>query len=283
MRLCSIRRKAALSQGMRRIEGRTAVITGAASGIGRATAIALQRAGADLALVDINEVELSHTRQLLSNKTRVTNHVADVSELTRMSALVDEVLEAHGRVEILVNNAGVGVAGTFLEQSLEDMQWLMGINFWGVVYGCKLFLPHLLLADEAHIVNVSSVFGVVGMPLSSSYCASKFAVRGLSEAMRAELADGPVGVTSVHPGGINTNIARDSRYFHERADARDRAVTLFKGFLPPERVASAIVSAIRKNSQRVLVAKEAHVLDVAARLSPSLLGTAVAKAWRRFF
>jgi NAD(P)-dependent dehydrogenase (short-subunit alcohol dehydrogenase family) len=137
-------------------------------------------------------------------------HVADVASRARMAELPEEVLREHGRVSLLVNNAGVSVGGTFEEQSLEDLDWIVGINFWGVVHGCQFFLPHLRRETEAHIVNLSSMFGIVGVPTQSSYCATKFAVRGLSEALWVELRDAGIGVTSVHPGGIRTNIVRTS-------------------------------------------------------------------------
>lgn len=257
------------------------MVTGAASGIGRALAVALERAGAHLALVDVNEQELAVTRELVGQAARVTLHRVDVSDESAMHRLADDVLAAHGHVELLVNNAGVAVVGTFEEQPTAEMRWLMGINFWGVVYGCKAFLPHLLRAEEGHIVNVSSIFGIVGTPMHSSYCASKFAVRGLSESLRAELASSAVGVTSVHPGGIATNIARDGRYQGEALHKRERAMATFAKLWPPERVAAATLRGVRRNAQRVLVAPEAHLLDALQRVSPELLGLTLGKSWRR--
>jgi short-subunit dehydrogenase len=260
-----------------------AIVTGASSGIGRATSQELSRRGCHLALVDVDAEGLDETRGSLQGRGRATTHVVDVAKLEDMQRLVRETIDAHERVEILINNAGVGVAGTFQEQSLEDFEWLFGINFWGVVYGCKLFLPHLLAADEGHIVNISSIFGVVGMPLNSSYCASKFAVRGLSESLRVELADSNVGVTSVHPGGIATNIAAKSRYPKDTdlAGARSRVVELFRKMMPPEQAAKQIVTAIRKDAPRCVITREAHLLDMSQRLSPTLTGAVLGKTWRR--
>ena len=162
------------------------MVTGAASGIGRATALRLAEKGAHLALVDVNDRGLTEVRAEIERLgRRVSVHDCDVADRSRMEDLVRAVESAHGCVHIVVNNAGVGVASSFEDLPLEDFHWLIGINFWGVVHGCKLFLPLLRRQDEAHIVNISSVFGIMGMPLNSAYCASKFAVAGLSESLRA--------------------------------------------------------------------------------------------------
>jgi short-subunit dehydrogenase len=184
-------------------------------------------------------------------------------------------------VHVLVNNAGVAVTATFEEHSLEDFEWLIGINLWGVVYGCKFFLPALHEVDEAHIVNVSSVFGFVGMPLNSSYCASKFAVRGFSEALRAELSGSTIGVTSVHPGGVATSIVRDARVAERGFEGLHQStVRRFKHMLPPEKAARAIVKGIRKNSARVLITREAYLIDVLKRLFPVLSSELIGRRWR---
>jgi NAD(P)-dependent dehydrogenase (short-subunit alcohol dehydrogenase family) len=199
-----------------------------------------------------------------------------------MQDFTQAVLSEHGGVHVLVNNAGVGVASTFEQQSLEDFEWLFGINFWGVVYGCKYFLPHLRRAEEAHIVNISSVFGIVGVPMNSSYCASKFAVRGLSESLRAELTGTHIGVTSVHPGGVATKIAESARYNSDPDSAvlRAEAVKMFTRMLPPAEAAAAIVRGIRRNAGRVLITKEAYAIDAVKRLFPALSGEALGRAWR---
>ena len=269
---------------MKRLEGRTAVVTGAGSGIGRAVSLALAGAGCHLALADRNEQALAETAErAMREGRRVSRHVIDVSDRERMQALADDVLSSHGGVEILVNNAGVTAISSFEDQKLEDFAWLMGINFWGVVYGCKFFLPALRRAEEAHIVNVSSVFGILGVPMQSSYCASKFAVRGFSESLRAELADTGVGVTSVHPGGIATNIVKDGRYDGHGADAlRNELVTTFASrMLSPERAAEIIVSAVRRNAPRALITREAHLIDFVQRVAPSLGAFLTARAYRQ--
>lgn len=253
---------------MKDLHGRVAVVTGASSGIGRATAARLAGEGCVLALVDIDGVRLEETARLVEAAgVRSSRHLADVSDASQMAALPREIVEEHGRVNILVNNAGVSVLKTFEDHSLDDFQWLIGINFWGVVHGCKFFLPVLREADEAHIVNVSSMFGFIGVPGQSSYCASKFAVRGFSESLWAELRHTQVGVTSVHPGGVATGIARGVRVSHEAQRAQ-----LQKGMKkyghPPEDVASAIVRGIRGNKLRVRSGAESFAVDWLKRLGP---------------
>ena len=256
---------------MKKLEGRVAVITGAGSGIGRATALRLAERGCALALVDIDAARLaevtSEVEGLEGRNAKTSTHTADVSDAERMRALVGEVVDAHGAVHILVNNAGVSVIKTFEEHSLEDLQWQVGINFWGVVYGCHFFLPELRKADEAHIVNLSSMFGFMGVPGQSSYCATKFAVKGLSESLWAELDGSGIGVTSIHPGGVATNIAHSSRGNSEDDLARLHETTNKYGH-PPDDVAKAIVRGIEKNRLRMIVGQEAYVVDWLKRLFP---------------
>jgi short-subunit dehydrogenase len=269
---------------MQRLEGRTAVVTGAASGIGRALSIRLAERGCHLALCDRNEAGLEETRAgIQSMGRRVSAHAVDVSSKDRMRMLVDEVLTFHGGANILVNNAGVTAISTFENQPLEDFEWLMGVNFWGVIYGCKFFLPALKSADEAHVVNLSSVFGILGVPMQSSYCASKFAIRGFSESLRAELSGTNVGVTSVHPAGVATNIVKDGRYTGE-ASSKMRA-DLVSDFatkmLPADKAADKIIGAIEKNRPRLLIARGAAVIDAVQRVSPSLGARLTVRIWRK--
>jgi NAD(P)-dependent dehydrogenase (short-subunit alcohol dehydrogenase family) len=269
---------------MKRLEDRICVVTGAGSGIGRAVSELLARRGAILALVDVDAEGLAGTASRIHRfGRRATEHVVDVSDKARMAELVREVEHLHGGAHVLVNNAGVSVGATFEQHSLDDFEWLMGINFWGVVYGCKLFLPLLRRAEEAHIVNVSSVFGMMGMPLNSAYCASKFAVRGLSECLRAELAGTGIGVTSVHPGGIATNIVKHARFVDPDGleGLHERAKHAFERMLPPEKAAEAIVRGIERNRARVLITREAYLIDAAKRLMPVLAGEIVGKRWRK--
>jgi NAD(P)-dependent dehydrogenase (short-subunit alcohol dehydrogenase family) len=257
---------------MKQLGQRVAVVTGAGSGIGRATALLLAAKGCRLALADVNVEGLEETARLARERGAVAStQRVDVSDRTQVEAFAAEVVHTHGAVHVLINNAGVAVNAKFVDHSLEDFEWLMGVNFWGVVYGCKFFLPHLLKADEGHIVNISSLFGLVGVPQQSSYCASKFAVRGFTESLRSELIGSRVGVTTVHPGGIATNIAAASRVSgDDRVQAsHQRAVKMFRKMMPPEQAAEQIVRGITAKRARVLITRESHLLDLAKRLAPT--------------
>lgn len=255
---------------MKTLKDRVAVVTGAGSGIGRATSIALAREGCHLAISDVNEVGLAQTAESIrALGGRVCTHRVDVSDKQRMQRYAEEVAAEYGQVHILVNNAGVTVTGEFADHSLEDFEWIVGINFWGVVYGCKFFLPHLKQAGEGHIVNLSSLFGLMGFPAQSSYCATKFAVRGFSESLWVELKQHNIGVTSVHPGGVRTNIAASARATEE--GLKHQAVGIIaRSSVSPERCAQLIVGAIKRNKMRLLVAPESYALDFAKRVTPQL-------------
>lgn len=262
---------------MKRLSGRVAVVTGAASGVGRATAQLLSDKGVAVALVDVDREGLAlAAREIRSGGGRATVHLTDVADADRMAALPAEVVAEHEAVHIVVNNAGVSVAGRFEDQSLEDLHWIVGVNFWGVVHGCKFFLPELRKVDEAHIVNVSSMFGFLGVPSQSSYCATKFAVKGLSEALWTELRETNVGVTSIHPGGINTHIADTMRSYDDAV--RDAAVAGLARSREPTVVAEAIVSAIEQDRLRRIVGWEAYVADWLKRLLPVTTHRLI--AWR---
>ncbi len=265
---------------MRDFRGRVAVVTGAASGIGQALAVELAGRGCELALVDIDAEKLRATASRIDALgRRATSHEVDVADKAAMRALPGAVARAHGRVDILVNNAGVSVAADFEEHSLEDFEWLVGVNFWGMVYGCKFFLPLLRASDDAYIVNLSSVFGLVGVPGQSSYCSTKFAVRGFSEALGAELAGSPIRVLSVHPGAIRTNIARATRWSAGRLDGREGTIAFFERHgMPPRKAAAKIVAAMRANRSRVLIAPETHAADLLERIFPAFTSTLVGRA-----
>lgn len=253
---------------MRTLKDRVAVVTGAASGIGRATSIALAGEGCHLAISDLDEAGLEATAaEIRALDRRVSTHRVDVSDKERMRRWADEVVNEHGAVHVLMNNAGVTVTASFAEHTLEDWEWIVGVNFWGVVYGCTFFLPHLKTAGEGHIVNMSSLFGLIGVPLQSSYCATKFAVRGLSEALWIELRDEHIGVTSVHPGGIRTSIAASARGANEPAKSAS-AMFIGAARVLPEECARDIVRAIKGNRMRQLVARETYVIETLKRMAP---------------
>ena len=256
------------------IQGRTAIVTGAASGIGRGIARALARRGCNLALADLNETGLGETEaMLLPHGVKITRHRLDVADRAAVAAFPDIVEKAHGRADILVNNAGVAVGGTFEEIGEEDFEWLFEINFWGVVRLTRAFLPLLRGSDEAHIVNISSLFGLIAPPGQSAYCASKFAVRGFSESLRRELeAEGAkIAVTTVHPGGVATAIADSARTPKNRDPeelARER--DNFRKFLtmPPERAGEIIVAGMERGRPRVIVGADARNASLIERIAP---------------
>jgi short-subunit dehydrogenase len=250
-----------------------AVITGAASGIGRALAIRLaEEKIAGIAICDVNETGLDETARMIEKSgASVSKHVVDTSKLEQIERLKDAVLEKHSRVTHLINNAGVGLLGTFEQISLEDFEWLMGINFWGVIYGCKVFLPVLKMQEAAHIVNISSVFGLIAPPEQTAYCSSKFAVRGFTESLRHELEETNVCVSSVHPGGIKTNIARNSRLGKDTPEEyRSEGVAFFDqvATTSPEQAAETILKGIKAENPRILIGKDAHAINYVSRLFP---------------
>ena len=250
-----------------------AVITGAASGIGRALAVRFAREGvAGIAISDVNESGLNETAAMVTElKVPVSTHVFDVSKLDHVQRFADQVIERHGHVTHLINNAGVGLIGRFDQISIEDFEWLMGINFWGVVYGCKVFLPLMIDQDEAHIVNVSSVFGLIAPEEQSAYCASKFAVRGFTESLRHELAETNVSVTCVHPGGVKTNIVKNSRVGEKAPDEwKQQGAKLFDKIAKtsPEDAAEDIMAAIQSKNPRLLIGKDARAISHLSRLFP---------------
>jgi NAD(P)-dependent dehydrogenase (short-subunit alcohol dehydrogenase family) len=269
---------------MKKLTDRIAVVTGAASGIGRATSLLLAERGCALAISDVNAAGLAETAELARKFGRkVTTYEVDVSNKARMEAFAGEVVQDHGGVNIVINNAGVAVIASFKDHSLENFEWLMGINFWGVVYGCKFFLPALMRADEGHIVNVSSLFGLTGVPQQTSYCASKFAVRGFTESLRIELGNTKIGVTSIHPGGIATRIVADSRVAGTDMDKqKERLTRSFKKMMPPEHAAEKIVGGILGNKARVLIAPETYLIDGVKRLFPATSTDVTSWGYHRF-
>ena len=258
-----------------------AVVTGAGSGIGRALARQLAGAGSALALADLDEAGLHETAQfLVGTSALVTTHVVDVAKEDQVKAFAADVDSRHARVTLLINNAGVALHGNFEEISLDDFRWLMEINFWGAVYGVKYFLPLLKREPRAHIVNLSSVFGLIAPAGQAAYAASKFAVRGFSEALRHELAGGHVRVSCVHPGGVRTSIARRARLGERTAPARHKEnVARFERLARtcPEAAAARILRGVERSEPRILVGMDAYQLDILQRLRPASYWKPLAK------
>lgn len=254
---------------MTSLSNKVVAITGAGSGIGRALALQAAAEGAALALSDIDEAGLAETAKRCGANAQVRTDRIDVSDRDAVEAWAASVVDEFGRVNIIVNNAGVSLSSNIRDMSYEDFEWLMGINFWGVVHGTKAFLPAVIGSGDGHVVNISSLFGLLAVPSQSAYNAAKFGVRGFTEALRMEmLVDKlPVHVTCVHPGGIKTNIARNGRgdEFHdaeEVADFFDEELAITS----PEDAAAAIWTAVRRNRPRVLVGTDAKILDKLVRL-----------------
>jgi short-subunit dehydrogenase len=255
------------------IKGGVALITGAGSGIGAALAQALAKRGCNLALADIDPEGLATTAAAAQSfGVDVSMRVLDVADAQAAAALPADIQARHGRLTILVNNAGVALGGTFEQITLEDFEWLININFWGVVRLTKAFLPLLRREPQGAIVNISSLFGIIAPPGQTAYCASKFAVRGFSESLRHELAQSPIAVTVVHPGGIATAIAKNAR--RPQPVSPDEAQSQLKRIekmltLSPDIAATRIVEGIERRSPRVLIGRDAKVAEFIQRLFPA--------------
>jgi short-subunit dehydrogenase len=276
---------------MKNYKNRVAAITGAGSGIGQALALNLAQQGSHLALSDIDKKGLAETvAQLKPFNVRVTSQVLDVSKKDAVYEWADKVVEDHGSVNMIFNNAGVALSGTVDSLSIEDYEWIMGINFWGVIYGTKAFLPYLEKFGEGHVVNISSVFGLTSQPLMSGYNASKFAVRGFTESLRQDLevTNSHVTTTCVHPGGIKTNIAKSSRMDKSAekvmgSSKADSLVEFERMFIhTPDSAAKAILKGVKNNARRVLIGADARLLDGMARVFPTGYQWVLTKAvkWR---
>jgi NADP-dependent 3-hydroxy acid dehydrogenase YdfG len=271
---------------MKTLDDKVAVITGAGSGIGRALALDLAGRGSLLALSDVDDAGLAVTVDLAkaAGAREVRGDHLDVADRAAFAAYAVAVAEQFGRVNVVINNAGVALAGNLDDLTYDDMEWIVGINFWGVVHGTKEFLPHLIASGDGHVVNLSSLFGLISMPGQSAYNATKYAVRGLTEALREEmLIEGHrVGVTSVHPGGVKTAIARNARVSeHEDKAATAKLFDEKLAKMTPERAAEIIVKGILTNKARVLVGLDAHALHHFAKLTGSRYQDVVAMASKR--
>ena len=270
---------------MTQISGSAAAVTGAASGIGRALALELAARGCDLALADRDEAGLQSVAAEIAKtqQRKVSTHRLDVGEPDQIAEFAAAASAAHPKLNIVINNAGVALLGAFSEIEQAQMEWLFNINFWGTVHGTRAFLPILAKQPEAHIVNLSSIFGIIAPPGQTAYCAAKFAVRGFSESLRHELAmaNSPVRLSVVHPGGVATNIVRNSRTGTgitdnaRRAQSIDRFDAVAK--TTPIAAAQRIIRGIEKNQPRILIGNDARFMDLLQRFRPATYWKVLAK------
>ena len=257
---------------MKKLEGQVAVVTGAGSGIGRALVLALAKKKCDVAVVDVDGDRAEQVRaEVEAIGVRATAHTVDVRDIDAMRALAEQVKASHGKVNLVVNNAGVTHVAAFEDSSIEEFKRVLDVNLHGTINGCHVFLPYLRAADVGHIVNLSSVFGLIGIERQTSYCCSKFAVRGFSLALAEELRGSNVGITCVHPAGVDTKILSDASMSGDQDARRSEMVKAFVAAASsPESVAAQILRAVEKGKERVLVAKGAPIFDWVARTAPSV-------------
>ncbi|MCW3013918.1 MAG: short-chain dehydrogenase/reductase [Solirubrobacterales bacterium] len=254
------------------IDGRVAVVTGAGSGIGRALAHNLAARGCPLVLTDVNEASLAETAETIA--TPVLTKTMDVSDRWAQQQLAAEVKAwATAPIGLVINNAGVALSQTAAAASTEDVEWVMNINFWGVVHGTQAYLPMLQAQDSGAIVNISSIFGIIAFPTQSAYNASKFAVRGYTESLRHELHGTGVRAICVHPGGIRTNIVNNGRHHVDNLGRADGGDALKKDFdkvarTTPDQAAKTILRGVDKGSDRVLIGPDAKAMDLLQRTMP---------------
>jgi NADP-dependent 3-hydroxy acid dehydrogenase YdfG len=276
---------------MKTLKDKVVAITGAGSGIGRATALELASMGCPLALADMDENNLNETAaQCCRFKIKTIGTVLNVADRNAVYKWAHATQQTFGKVNIIINNAGVSLAGTTEDVDYTDFEWLMNINFWGVVYGTKAFLPYLKQSGEGHIVNVSSLFGIIAFPTSCAYNASKFAVRGFTESLRLqlEIENIPVKATCVCPGGVATNIVHSGRIaINENWGLTDGRLSgeefKSRARTTPRQAAVDIVNGIRNDRARILIGADAKVFDAVQRILPSHYQGIIARMVKRRF
>ena len=262
---------------MKNFKNKVAAITGAGSGMGQQLAVLLAKAGCHLSFSDVNEKGLAETVELVKPyNVRVTSKKVNVAKLEEVRAWAADTMQNHGSVNMIFNNAGVALGSTVEGANYEDLEWIMGINYWGVVYGTKEFLPYIKKTGEGHIINTSSLFGLTAQPTQSAYNSSKFAVRGFTESLRQELDIENCGVSAlcVHPGGIRTNIANDARMNDSLKSLGMNPEKSAKAFnkllrMPAEDASQQILDAVLKNKRRLLIGNDAKAIDLMQRILPT--------------
>ncbi|MEB5928363.1 SDR family NAD(P)-dependent oxidoreductase [Acinetobacter schindleri] len=262
---------------MKNFNNKVAAITGAGSGIGQQLAVLLAKQGCHLALSDVNEQGLLKTLELIKDTgVRATLDKVNVANLEEVRAWAEKVEQDHGSINIIFNNAGVALGSTVEGASYDELEWIVGINFWGVVYGTKEFLPRIKKTGDGHVVNISSLFGLTAQPTQSAYNATKFAVRGFTESLRQELDIENCGVSAlcVHPGGIRTNIANAAKMndsLRALGMSPEKSARSFNKLLrcPPEEAARQILEAIQKDKRRLLIGNDAKAIDLIQRILPT--------------
>lgn len=271
---------------MHPFNNKVAVVTGASSGIGKALVQAFAKCGCHIAMADIRPDELQKTLDSLGSSDKMYKaYTLDVANKDAVFSFADQVAADFPSVDIVINNAGVSMTTTMDKLKLEDFHWVMDINFWGMVYGCQAFLPHLLKQPEAWLSNVSSIFGIIGVPSQGTYCASKFAIRGYTESLRQEFKRSKLKVSAIHPGGVKTNIVRwgkvDKDYASE--DRRESMITSFDKLAKttPEKAAEIIIKGLRKGKKKILVGGDAWFLDKVSRLFPQGYDVVVGRQFQK--
>lgn len=258
---------------MKKLNGRVAVVTGAAGGIGRATAVEFARRGCDLALADLNLEGLKETALLVEGLGRkATIHEVNVMVREQVEALPERVIQEHGHVHILMNNAGITYDKLWVDHSMEEIEKIVGVNCWGVLYGCKSFIPYLEKEEEGHIINMSSMLAFVGLPTQSTYAFTKAAIRGFSEALWAELRSTHVGLTCVYPGAVRTEILKTAaKNSVDQEKTLQMAVLVDKFAMSPEKAAKKIVDAVVADKMRLLLGADAKIMEFLKRCFPVMI------------